>query len=192
MTNFKKTFAKGGIATAAVGAMALASATPVQARDRGDDGISVGDVIAGAVIIGGIAAVASAASKDRDHYRGSRYYRDGRYYSDGRDYRRQAYRSRGNPRAAVEKCVNAARQDARRSGYRFAEVTDIRDVKDTRYGWKVKGRMVVDGQRGYNRYDRYDRRDYRRYGNEDHGKFSCYIERGRVTQVDFSGIRGLR
>ena len=65
MSNKTKTFAKGGIATAAVGAMALAGATPAQARDR-DDGISVGDVIAGAVIIGGIAAVASAASKDRD------------------------------------------------------------------------------------------------------------------------------
>ena len=72
MQQLTKSFAKGGIATAAVGAMALAGATPAQARDRGDDGISVGEVIAGAVIIGGIAAIASAASKDRDHYRGGR------------------------------------------------------------------------------------------------------------------------
>ena len=51
MKTFAKTFAKGGIATAAVGAMALAGATPAQARGH-DDGISVGEVIAGAVIIG--------------------------------------------------------------------------------------------------------------------------------------------
>ena len=76
MQQLTKTFAKGGIATAAVGALALAGATPAQARGD-DDGISVGEVIAGAVIIGGIAAIASAASKDRDHYRDGRYYRDG-------------------------------------------------------------------------------------------------------------------
>ncbi len=46
MQQLTKSFAKGGIATAAVGAMALAGATPAQARDRGDDGISVGEVIA--------------------------------------------------------------------------------------------------------------------------------------------------
>ena len=201
MSNKTKTFAKGGIATAAVGAMALAGATPAQARDR-DDGISVGDVIAGALIIVGIAAVASAASKDRDYYRDGRYSRDGRYYRDGYDYRRDAYRSRGNPRAAVERCVNAATRDARRSGFRYAQVTDIRDVDDTRYGWRVKGRIVVDGERGrygnYGRYDRYDRDDRygrydrRGYRGEDHGKFTCYIERGRVSHVKFDGIRGLR
>ncbi|HCY03632.1 MAG TPA: hypothetical protein DHU71_13175, partial [Erythrobacter sp.] len=85
---------------------------------------------------------------------------------------------------------SAAQVDARRSGYRHASVTDIRSVKDTRYGWKVRGTMVVDGQRGYRdaRYDR--RRD--RYSARDSGKFTCYIERGRVADVDYSGIRGLR
>ena len=63
-----KAFAKGGIAAAAVGAMALVGATPVQARDRHGDGIDAGDIIAGAVILGGIAAIASAASKN-DRYR---------------------------------------------------------------------------------------------------------------------------
>lgn len=187
-----RTFAKGGIATAAVGAMALAGATPLQARDRNDGGISVGDVIAGAVIIGGIAAIASAASNDRD-------YRDGRYYGNDRNYRGyrgNAYASRGNPRAAVEQCVNAARSDARRYGYRYAQVTDIRDVDDTRYGWKVKGRMVVDGNYSGGRYDRYGYRDrnnrYQRWNDRDSGSFTCHVERGRVSDLDFSGIRGLR
>ena len=191
MTFNFKTFAKGGIATASLGAMALAGATPVQARD-GNDGISIGEVIAGAVIIGGIAAIAGSSKRDRDYYRGDRYYRDGSYYRNGGDYRRHAYRQRGNPRAAVERCVNAASRDARRSGYRSAQVTQIRDVDDTRYGWRVKGRIEVQNGGRYDRYDRYDRRD-RRYGNRsrDAGKFTCYIERGRVSRVDYSGIRGL-
>ena len=181
-----KAWAKGGIATAAVGAMALASATPTMAQDRyrDRDGISAGEVIAGAVILGGIAAVAGSIGKDR--YRDDRYYRNGRagYYN-------------GSPRSAVERCVNAAERDARRYGYRYADVTQIRDVDDTRYGWRVKGTMVVDGNRGYagsryDRRDRYDRYDRRGYGRTDSGKFTCRIDRGRVVDVDFSGIRGLR
>ena len=203
MTKNLKSFAKGGIATAAVGAMALAGATPAYAGDRNHDGISVGDVIAGAVIIGGIAAVASAASKNRgyDDYRyddrryNDRNYRD-REYRDYRDYRGDRWSHRGNPRRAVEKCVNAARQDARRYGYRHAQVTDISDVKDTRYGWRVKGRIMVDSSYRGGRYDRYGYRDnynrYNRWNERDSGKFTCYIERGRVADVDFKGIRHLR
>lgn len=197
MTNITKAFAKGGIATAAVGAMALAGATPANARDRHDnDGISVGDVIAGAVIIGGIAAVASAASRNNGRYYDGRYYdNDGRYYDD--DYRyRDRYGARGNPRSAVERCVNAARQEARRYGYRHAQVTDIRDVDDTRYGWRVKGRIMVDERYSGGRYDRYgyyDRNNrYSRWNDRDNGTFRCTIERGRVVDVDFDGIRGLR
>ena len=191
MTRNIKTIAQGGIATATLGAMALAGATPAQARDRNDDGISVGDVIAGAVIIGGIAAIASAASKDRGYD-----YRDGRYY--GRDgYRgNDRYGYRGNPRSAVQQCVNAARSDARRYGYRHAQVTDIRDVDDTRYGWRVKGRMVVDQNYRGGRYDRYGYRDrydrHQRWNDRDSGSFTCHIDRGRVARLDFSGIRGLR
>ncbi|MEZ5682081.1 MAG: hypothetical protein R3E14_12400 [Erythrobacter sp.] len=191
MNKNTKTYAKGGIAMAAAGAMALAGATPAYAAHRDNDGISVGDVIAGAVIIGGIAAVASAASKNRgyDDYR----YDDRRY--NNRNRRGDRYYGRGNPRSAVERCVNAARQDARRSGYRYAQVTDISDVKDTRYGWRVKGRIMVDSSYRGGRYDRYGYRDnnnrYNRWSDRDSGKFTCYIERGRVTDVDFRGIRGL-
>ena len=121
MKTISKTLAKGTIATVAAGAMAMASATPAQARDRHDDGIDVGDVIAGALIIGGIAAVASAAS------RGGRYDRrydryDDRYY-DG------YYNRAGNPRQAVEQCVYAAERNASRYSYGGgAQVSDIRDI----------------------------------------------------------------
>ena len=202
MTNKTKLFAKGGIAAAAVGAMALASATPAQARDRAHGGISVGDVIAGAVIIGGIAAVASAVKRDRYDDRDYRYreqdyrdddYRDHRDYREGRYYRGDRWGYRGSPRAAVERCVNAARREARRDGYRHAQVTDIRGVQDTRYGYRVTGRIVVDTGYYGGRYDRYgyygrDNR-YNRWNDRDSGRFTCDVSRGQVVDVDIRGIR---
>ena len=179
-----KTLNKALVGTVAAGAMALSTATPAMARDHHKDGIDAGDVIAGALIIGGIAAIATAASK-RDRYDRDYRYRDRNY----RGYRDNYYRSYGNPRSAVERCVNAAEREARRYGYRYANVTQIRDVDDRRQGWRVKGRIQVDGNRGYynrGRYDRYNRRGY------DRGSFKCDIRRGRVVDIDFSGVRGLR
>ena len=180
------TISKALVGTVAAGALAMVPATAASAADRygRNDGISVGDIIAGAVVLGGIAAVAGSLGGRNDRY-DDRYYRNGNsgYYN-------------GNPRAAVEQCVQAARVEAQRRGYRYAQVTDIRDVDDTRYGWKVKGRMTVDGSRGYysnSRYDRYDDQYGRydsRYGRDD-GNFTCYIDRGRVSRLDYSGIRGL-
>ncbi len=153
------------IGTAAATAMAV-SATPAMAKDYDRDGISAGEVIAGAVVLGGLAAILSSNKKDRysvgydDDYRDRRY-RDKRYgYGD---------RQRIRPRRAVNKCVRAAERKA--SYYGRADVTQIRDVKRTRYGYKVKGRiMVKDGYRGY-------RRSY------DRGKFTCYVEGRRVAGV---------
>ena len=198
MKTISRTLVKGTIGTVAAGAMAMTSASPAFARDRGGDRIDAGDIIAGAVILGGIAAVAASVGNNRNDYR----YRDGGYYND-RDYRgdyRQGYNAGGSPRAAIQQCVNAVERDARRAGYRFADVTEIRDVDQNRYGWKVKGRLVVDGTRGYgrynsnyNRYDRYDRNGrYDRGYAQDSGSFKCEIDRGRVVDVDYSGIRGLR
>ena len=181
-----KGFAKGGIATAAVGALALAGATPAYAGHRDRDGISTGEIIAGAVILGGVAAVASAASSNR--------YRD---YDDRNRYR-DNYRYGGTPRSAVERCVAAVERDARSNGYRYADVTQIHDVDSSRHGWRVSGRLQVAGG-GYDRYDRYDRDDrydsHDRYDNRyrrgDDGRFTCYIERGRVAGIDYDGIRRL-
>lgn len=197
MKTISKALAKGATGAVAAGAMAMVSATPAAASDRhrDRDGISAGEVIAGAVILGGIAAVAASVGKDRN--RG--YYRDGYRYRD-RDYRGYNYQRRGNGRRAVERCIRAVENDARRAGYRFADVTEIRDVDRERYGWEVKGRLVVDGSRGYgrynaryDRYDRYDRRGHydRRY-RADSGRFTCDVSRGRVVDIDYRGIRGLR
>lgn len=186
-----QSFTKAALCTAAAGAMAFTSAAPAEAqryRDRDNDGISAGEVIAGALIIGGIAAIASASRNDRDRY-------------EDRRYRDNYYRSNGNPRRAIDKCVRVAENQARRAGYRFANVVDINRVRDTRRGWNITGRIEVDGARGYRdqrrgyrndrRYDRrgYDRRGYNRGG--DVGRFSCEIRRGRVVDIDYRGIRGL-
>ena len=192
-----KIISKALVGAVAAGAMAVVPTASASAQYRHydrDRGISVGDIIAGAVVIGGIAAVAGALGRGNDYRYDDRYYRDGRY-----DY------YNGNPRAAVEQCVNAANRDARSRGYRYAQVTQVRDVNDTRYGWKIKGNLVVDGARGWDRdyryYDRgryYDRRyDDRYYGDrygyqrQDSGSFTCWIDRGRVSRMDYSGIRGL-
>ncbi len=184
MTKLTNTLAKGTLGTVAAGAMALATAAPAQARDY-DDKIDAGDVIAGALIIGGIAAVAGAFDKKdrynhRDRrYRGDRNYRGSRGYDRG--YNHRASFNRGNPRRAVERCVRTAERQARRfGGFRYADVTDIRDVERTRYGFRVKGRIQVEGGRGYGR------------GYSDRGRFTCFVERGNRPQVNFRKIRGLR
>lgn len=197
-----KTISKALVGTVAAGAMAITSASPAFANHRDRDGISVGDVIAGALIIGGIVAVASATSNNDRNYRGYDGY-DGygrRGYDDDR-------RWRGSPRAAVEQCVHAAERYAA-SRYGRADVIDIRQVRDTRWGFEVKGTIAVGGGRDRNRgwqngggyynegyynqpgWDRGDRYGYG-YGRYDDGSFKCKFERGRITDLDIDGIRGL-
>ncbi len=200
-----KTISKALVGTVAAGAMALSSVSPAIARDhRDNDGISAGDVIAGALIIGGIAAVASAGSRDRDYDRdsGRDYDRDYRYdragYGDRYDGGRGGHYG-GNPRQAVEQCVRAAERYAA-SRYGRADVTDVRDIDSKRYGFEVKGRIAVrtadrDWRRGDARYGSGWGGDYRGYRDEhrgyDSGSFKCKVERGRVVDLDFGGIRGL-
>jgi hypothetical protein len=194
MKTISRTLAKGTIATVAAGAMAMASATPAQARDRHDDGIDVGDVIAGALIIGGVAAAVSAIDNGNDRYR------DGRYYRGDRSYRGDRY-YRGNARQAVEQCVYAAERNANRYSWGGnAQVTDIRKIDRDRDGYEIKGRIAVnqmgrDWRRGDRRYGNGWDNDYRgwndRYRGYDSGKFKCKVRYGRVVDLDYSGIRGL-
>jgi hypothetical protein len=185
-----KTFTKALVGSAAAAAVALSSATPAMARDHRDGGIDAGDIIAGALIIGGIAAVASAAGNDRDYdYRYDRAgYRDG--YRGGR----------GDPQAAVERCVRTAESQASRYSYGRADVTDVRGIKRTSRGYEVRGRIAVnssgrdwrDGDRTYGRGWNGDYRGWNdSYRGYDSGSFKCKVEYGRVTDIDFSGIRGL-
>lgn len=174
----KTNLTKAAIGAATAGAM-LMSAAPAAARDRYDrDGISAGEIIAGAVVIGGLAAILSASDNDRydDRY-GDRYRDRGRYndarYGYGYDYNRY-----GNSRSAVSQCVNAVERGSRRYGR--TDVTEVTSIDRKRDGYKVKGRVVVrDGYGGR----------WGRGGSYDNGKFSCDIRYGRVQDVKFSGLR---
>lgn len=180
MTYLTKTL----VGTMAAGAMAVSAASPALARDR-DNGIDTGDVIAGALIIGGIAAVAAATSNNkRDRYT---YGRDYRY--DRAGYRGQ---NRHNPRRAVSKCVRAAERDASRFSRGRADVTDIRSVRNKRNGYDIKGRIAVNSRsRNYRSNASYGR-GYNSNRGYDTGRFTCKIRHGRVVDVKYSGIRRLR
>src|SRR6478735_8528970 len=163
-----KTLTKALVGTVAAGAMVVGSATPALAQSRNhDNGIDVGDVIAGALIIGGIAAVATAAS------RGNRNYNDGYVYEGGNNggyYNGSRYSYGGQ-----------------------SQVTDIRQIDRKRDGYTVKGRIAVNTrnanwQRGWGN-------DYRGYNNAyrgyDSGNFTCKVRYGQVVDLDYSGVRGL-
>ena len=219
---------KALLGTGAAAAALVSSASPALARDR-HDGIDVGDIIAGAVVIGGIAAVAGAIGNDRGYNNGypsgsyrynDRYGNNDRYgyndryrYNDRNDrngyddrygyndrYDRSGYRN-GNPRQAVEQCVFAAEQEAGRYSYGRADVTDIRGVDRNSRGYTVRGRIAVNGQgrdwrRGDSNYGSGWNNDYRGWNDGlrgyDSGSFRCRVEYGRVVDIDFNGVRGLR
>lgn len=170
----KTTLTKAAIGAATAGAM-LMSAAPAAARDRYDrDGISAGEIIAGAVVIGGLAAILSSGDNDRydrydDRYRGR--YDDGRY-GYGYDYRRY-----GNSRSAVSQCVNSVERGSRRYGR--TDVTEVTSIDRKRDGYNVKGRVIVRDGYG-NRWGR--------GGYYDKGKFTCYVRYGRVQDIRFSGL----
>lgn len=168
----KTNLTKAAIGAATAGAL-LMSAAPAAARDRYDrDGISAGEIIAGAVVIGGLAAILSSGDNDRydDRYRGR--YNDARY-GYGYDYNRY-----GNSRSAVSQCVNSVERGSRRYGR--TDVTEVTSIDRKRDGYRVKGRVVVrDGYGGR----------WGRGGSYDKGKFTCDLRYGRVQNIKFSGLR---
>lgn len=98
-------------------------------RDR----VDAGDVIAGVLILGGIAAIASAAKNSQSRYRD----RDWRYPDPRRgDWRYGAEDARGIDRA-VSMCVDAIERDAR--------VETVDNVSRSARGWEVTG-SLYNGQ----------------------------------------------
>ncbi|MBL8649696.1 MAG: hypothetical protein JNL35_04760 [Sphingopyxis sp.] len=178
---------KAAVGAATAGAMLLGS-TPALARDRDGDGIGAGEVIAGAVVLGGLAAILSSGNNDRYDSRYNSRYDDGRYRDDyrgggrydndprygyGYDYGRY-----GNSRSAVNQCVSAVEGGSRRYGN--TDVTQVTGIDRKRDGYRVKGRVVVrDGYGGR----------WGRGGYYDQGRFSCDIRYGRVQDIRFSGLR---
>ena len=189
-----------GAGAAAAALVSAAAPAEAQYRYRDRNGISAGEVIAGAVILGGIAAVLSAGKNAR--------YQDGYDrgdYNNGYNYNTK----NGSSRAAVSQCINHVENQQGR--YDLSNVTQIRSIERTRNGYRVMG--TLEGQnssRGNDRYDqgerygqnsqyyqgnRYDQDDrYDRSGNGNSynrnyegGQFTCYVERGRVVDIDYNG-----
>lgn len=142
--------------------LTVSAAAPAEARSYGrhhrhHDRIDAGDVLLGAILLGGIVAVASAASKDRG----------------GND--RWDREDRDGERAAVEQCADAAEREAQRRS-RDARVTDITDVQRSGESYRVRG--VIDYRSGDDDSD--DRRwdDYR-----DNSRFTCTVRYGRIQDL---------
>src|SRR5688572_30126011 len=109
----------------AAGALAMVSAAmPAEARDRYDDGIDAGDVIAGVAIVGGVAAIAAALSRDRYDYDG---------YGYGNRYRDRY-------RGGYSNAVNACAYEAERFGRGRIRIVDV----DRKSGDRFRVRGVVD------------------------------------------------
>ena len=124
--------------------------------------VGAGDVLAGVLIIGGIAAIAGAANKNK---RDERYReRDDRYRDRDYDYRQRDRRdSRRNSDArglgsAVDMCLREIERDVR--------VEEVDEVNRDGDGWRVRGSL---------------------YNGEG---FTCRIgSDGRVEDIDYGGRR---
>jgi hypothetical protein len=144
-------FSRSSRLIASAAALSLV-ATPVMARGWGGgwgrhhNDIDAGDVITGILIIGGIAAIASAASKgSKDRQRDSRDRDRDRDYRDRDDRERDDSRGYGNDDRpswqegrgidnAVNRCVAEVERGDRR-------VDQVETVNRDGEGWRVSGRM---------------------------------------------------
>jgi hypothetical protein len=151
-------------AALALAASASMIATPALARDRWHhgrhhgDGIDGGDLLAGVLILGGIAAIASAASKDDS----DNEYREPYPYPDERPEYRPEYAPRapspdyvgGGIDSAVDMCVG----QVERGNENVASVDNAARTGD---GWRISGQLGSGGG------------------------FSCWIDNdGRIRNVD--------
>lgn len=117
---------------------------------RHRDGIDGGDILAGILIIGGIAAIASAASKNSNDRRyDDRNYRtdDQRYNDRNSDPREDSRYDRGSGdlEAAIRVCSDAAERQAGAD----ARVAVIDSVIRDGAGWRVEGELSNSEQRTF-------------------------------------------
>lgn len=128
--------------------------------------VDAGDVLTGVLILGGIAAIASAANNNNRRHRDVDVRRDRDYDRDQRDNRRDTQRD--NRRSsntgsgldnATEQCVSRIERDIR--------VDSVDGVNRTAEGWTVTG-VLFNG-----------------------GGFSCQIDNnGRIADINYGGFQG--
>ncbi len=144
--------AKGALAALAAGTLAFAAASPALAADDPRD----------------TRAAWRGAGWDHGGWQGGWHGGRGGF-------------GRGD-RGIVERCARNAEIEARRrGGWRFAQVTEIREIDRTRGGaFRVRGVMEVQGSPGF------------AGRNFDRGRFNCFIDGRSRPFIEFGGIRGLR
>ena len=186
---------RSAVLVTAAAALSL-TATPALARDRHrhhDRGIDGGDVLAGLLIVGGIAAIASAASnkakkdrqaredaRTRDDYRGDYRSNDGRPYDDYAGDLPQ--NPNGTPRADYGDARSDAWRDqpgtANRGGYGVDGAVDACVGEVERGGDSARSVDTIDGVNREGQGWRVAGRVRGGYG------FSCVVDRdGRVKSV---------
>lgn len=137
-------------------------------RGRHRDRIDGGDILAGILVIGGIAAIASAASKsNRDRRYDDRDYRsESRRYDDRRaDTREDSRNSRGT--GDMQSAINACSDAAERQAGRDARVSAIDSVARDGEGWRVEGELSSSDQRTFLCGASNGRVDFVQLGNGD-------------------------
>ena len=135
---------------------------------RHRDRIDGGDILAGILVIGGIAAIASAASKnDRDRRADDRNYRynNPRYDDRRADPRTESRYDRGV--GDIDSAINACTDAAERKAGRDARVSAIESVVRDGDGWRVEGLLSNSDERTFLCGARDGRVDFVQIGNDD-------------------------
>ncbi len=138
---------------------------------RHRDRLDAGEVIGIAALIGAVAVIASAASKEKKS-RSEPYPRSSEPRYDDRRYddRRDDYGDARSEDEAVNACASAARDKAERDGGGYAEIVDVeRPRASGTNGWDVEGRLE-------------QRRNYQDKSGTTK-RFSCDVQGGRVAHV---------
>jgi hypothetical protein len=129
--------------------------------DHGSYEVSAEEIISGALVIEGLEAV--IIQEDRS-YRNRSYYQND-FYSNGI-----------NGRQAVKRCIRRSETWAEKYG--IAEVTEIHEIRRTQGGYRVEGNLVVEQDYGDVEYS----------PGYDKGRFTCFVERGRVSKIKYHNL----
>lgn len=140
---------------------------------RHGGGLDAGDVIGIAALIGAVAVIASAASKERERSAPeTRTPYPDTYPDDRRDEPRDGVSSAVGEDAAVDACVDAVRDEAERDGD-YAEILDVEQPRAQGDDeWDVMGRLE-------------QRQSYRDSQGRTR-RFSCTVRDGKVAEVRLS------
>jgi hypothetical protein len=168
-----KIFRTRSAAAAAIAAALSLTATPALARGGWGDrhhhrgnGVDAGDVFAGLLVIGGIAAIASAASKNKQ--------------SRDADYRYPDSDVPADPAPAPSVDYGASRDDRTAGDYGY-RAGNLDGVVDRCVGEVEQGQARVDSVDSVNR----DGEGWRVEGRADGRDFTCSVDRdGNVRDID--------